>query len=134
MSAVPTVDLWTDLSVPLEKRARAHLDINCAHCHNSKGSANTSGLYLNLENKNKTSYGFCKQPVAAGKGTEGGKFDINPGNPHDSVLYLRLKSKDPSVRMPELGRHLVHKKGVELIYHWIFNLEGSCKEGGVKSF
>ena len=37
---------WADTSAPLEARARAYLDINCSHCHNPNGAADTSGLNL----------------------------------------------------------------------------------------
>ena len=32
----------------INDRARAWLDINCAHCHQKGGPAETSGLFLNL--------------------------------------------------------------------------------------
>jgi uncharacterized repeat protein (TIGR03806 family) len=37
---------WQDDSAPLDKRVRAYLDVNCAHCHNPAGFA--SGQKLNL--------------------------------------------------------------------------------------
>jgi len=40
-----TVD-WTNISASLDQRARAYLDINCAHCHNKVGPADTSGLHF----------------------------------------------------------------------------------------
>ena len=35
----------------LDRRAREWLDINCTHCHQRGGLAETSGLYLNLKEK-----------------------------------------------------------------------------------
>jgi len=40
---------WSDPSASLEARSRAYLDVNCAHCHNSKGFASGSNLYMNYE-------------------------------------------------------------------------------------
>ena len=45
--SAPTDVSWTDQSASLEARARAYLDVNCGHCHNPTGPADTSGLYLN---------------------------------------------------------------------------------------
>ena len=42
----PRNAVWNDERQPVEARARAYLDINCGHCHNGKGPANTSGLWL----------------------------------------------------------------------------------------
>lgn len=117
---------WEDESVPIQNRAKAYLDANCAHCHNPDGPGNTSGLFLSYENEDLTSYGFCKKPVASGNGSSGARYDISPGDPHDSILYLRMNSTDPSVMMPELGRSLVHKQAVALIFDWISGLERSC--------
>jgi len=47
-ASVPRNADWQDPTQPLERRARAYLDINCGHCHNPKGPANTSGLTLDI--------------------------------------------------------------------------------------
>ncbi len=39
---------WRDVAQPLDARARAYLDINCGHCHNAKGPANTTALDLTI--------------------------------------------------------------------------------------
>lgn len=103
----------------LEERARAWLDINCAHCHNPKGPAMTSGLNLSVDETNPTALGINKKPVAAGRGSGNFDFDIVKGNPNKSILVYRMKSTDPGVMMPEVGRRTTHKEGVELVKTWI---------------
>ena len=49
--------------------ARVYLDVNCAHCHNPAGAADTSALHLNLDAPLNRLYGICKPPVAVGRGT-----------------------------------------------------------------
>ncbi|WP_271409449.1 SO2930 family diheme c-type cytochrome [Pseudomonas sp. Q1-7] len=110
----------------LERQARSYLDINCGHCHNPKGPARTSGLYLDPATPLGIPYGLCKQPVAAGKGSGDRLVDIHPGQPEASVLIYRVESTDPSVMMPELGRSTVHREGVELLSRWIARLPGDC--------
>jgi uncharacterized repeat protein (TIGR03806 family) len=108
----------------LDARARAWLDINCAYCHNSNGgAARTSGLYLEL---GQIDPGFCKPPVAAGRGSGGRAYAIVPGNPDASFLLYRLESTEPEVKMPELGRNLVDAEGVALIREWIAAMPGTC--------
>ena len=103
----------------LDQRARAWLDINCAHCHQRGGPAETSGLYLNLEEKDSSKLGVFKPPVAAGRGSGNRNYNIVPGRPEDSILEYRIASTDPGVMMPELNRKLVHHEGVKLIQEWI---------------
>ncbi|MBX7181770.1 MAG: hypothetical protein K1X82_06645 [Bacteroidia bacterium] len=120
---------WNDASSgSLEERAKAYLDINCAHCHNPKGRGNTSGLDLRYENQDLVSYGLCKSPIAAGRGAGDMLYDIHPKHPERSILLYRMKSTDPGELMPEIGRQLVHKEGVELINEWISSMkESDCK-------
>lgn len=110
----------------LEARARAYLDINCGHCHSPTGAAITSGLWLEASVSDRLKLGFCKQPVAAGKGTGNHMYDIAPGHADASVLTFRMDSDDPSVMMPELGRSVVHREGVRLIREWIDAQHGTC--------
>ncbi|MFN0249349.1 MAG: SO2930 family diheme c-type cytochrome [Kofleriaceae bacterium] len=110
----------------LDERARAWLDINCAHCHNPNGAARTSGLYLDLAQADPFDLGVCKPPVAAGGGSGGRLFGIVPGKPDDSILMFRLESAEADVKMPEIGRNLVDVEGSALIREWIAAMPGGC--------
>lgn len=106
----------------LDQRARAWLDINCAHCHNPKGPAFTSGLDLLYHQEEPFRYGVMKPPVAAGRaGTR--LYSIVPGKPDESILQQRIESVDPGVMMPQLPRRVVHDEGVALIREWITSME-----------
>ncbi|MEO6103700.1 MAG: hypothetical protein ABIP44_08695, partial [Pseudoxanthomonas sp.] len=115
-----------DHSASIEARARAYLDVNCGHCHSPTGPAITSGMWLDAAISDPLKLGFCKQPVAAGKGTGNRMYDVAPGAADASVLIFRMDSDDPSVMMPELGRSVVHKEGVRLIREWIDSQHGTC--------
>lgn len=118
---------WSDpTSGSLERRARAYLDANCAHCHNPAGAADTSALHLNLEAPVDRLFGICKTPVAVGRGSGDRPFDIFPGRPDDSILVYRMEQTDPAIAMPELGRATVHGEGVRVIRDWISSLNGNC--------
>jgi uncharacterized repeat protein (TIGR03806 family) len=125
----PKNPVWNDPKTgSLQDRAKAYLDINCAHCHNPKGRGNTSGLDLRYENNDMNSYGMCKSPIAAGRGAGDMLYDIHPGHPERSILLYRIESTDPGELMPEIGRQLQHREGVALIREWISSLdESSCK-------
>ena len=46
-------------------------------------------------------------------------FIIEPGKPERSILINRMKSTDPGIAMPEVGRAAVHDEGVALLEQWI---------------
>ena len=117
---------WQSQTTGIEARARAYLDVNCAHCHNADGAADTSGLNLEYANIDSTSLGICKPAVAAGPGAPYA-FDIEPGRPDISNMMVRVGSTKPAVMMPELGRSLVHIEGYNLIAAWITALGGKCQ-------
>ncbi len=133
LGELPAIDdiaraaVWTDDTVSIDERARAYLDINCAHCHNSEGPADTSGLFLEPATRLGTEVGVCKAPIAAGSGTGGRRVGIAPGEPDASIFIYRMESTDPGEMMPEVGRSLVHAEGVELISAWIETLTGECR-------
>lgn len=118
---------WHDARETVEARARAYLDINCAHCHNAVGPADTSGLLLEPDSPAGMSLGRCKLPIAAGTGTGDRKYGIVPGQPDQSIFTYRMASTNPAVMMPELGRSLAHSEGVALIEDWIADMQGSCE-------
>lgn len=124
---VPESARWADPgAATIDERARAYLDINCAHCHSTAGAADTSGLYLNIEAAVDRNFGICKSPTAVGQGSGNRLYDIHPGKPDESILMYRMERTDPAIAMPELGRSTVHTEGVALISQWITSLEGDC--------
>jgi uncharacterized repeat protein (TIGR03806 family) len=112
-----------DARAPLAARARAYLDINCAHCHSRAGMASNSGLYLGFDEPDPVARGRLKRPVAAGRGSAGLAFDILPGQPDQSILLHRMASTEPGIAMPELGRTLAHDEGVALIRAYIAEMK-----------
>ena len=128
----PTLPVWDDpASGTTAERARAYLDVNCAHCHNPAGSASNSGLFLRWTDAVTVNYGINKRPTAAGRGSGGHAFAIAPGYPDNSFLITRLESLDPGVAMPEVGRSTIHKEGAALLRQWIAempkNVQGTGK-------
>jgi uncharacterized repeat protein (TIGR03806 family) len=110
----------------LQQRAKAYLDVNCAHCHNAAGAADTSALHLNIDAPVDRLFGICKTPVAVGRGSGDRSYDIFPGRPDQSIVTFRMEHSDPAIAMPELGRSVVHVEGVRLIRDWISSLNGDC--------
>jgi len=127
LAALPKAADWHDTKLPVELRARAYLDINCAHCHNTSGPASTTALNLQPFLAPDLHLGLCKPPVAAGKGTGNRLFDIVPGDPDASIMLYRLASAEAGEMMPELGRSTAHAEGVALIREWVAAMKGGCE-------
>lgn len=120
----PKVATWDDANTgSMHDRALAYLDINCGHCHNTKGAANTSGLHLVADNELDLTMGVYKATVSAGAGTGDLQYSIVPNHPEASIMVYRMNSTNPGAMMPEVGRRLVHDEGVALISDWIKNME-----------
>ena len=114
---------WADPKhFSLTQRARAYLDVNCAHCHTKGGDAYNTGLFLEYEQKIPDHLGMKKAPVSAGGGAGGLDYDVIPGYADHSILLYRMNSTEAGTAMPELARTVVHKEGVKLIREWINSL------------
>ena len=81
--------VWNDAAFTLEERARAYLEVNCAHCHNANG--------------------FCSQS----------KFRPSYEVPLNETAIPKKKEKIlefiRSGRMPLLGTTIVHEEGLQLL-------------------
>ncbi len=120
----PRMPVWNDPATgSVRERARAYLEMNCATCHRPEGIAYTSGLDLMFTQRLPIRYGVFKAPAAAGRGVGNWRFAIEPGRPERSFLVHRMRSTDPGVRMPMVGRGLVHEEGVALIEQWIAEMK-----------
>jgi uncharacterized repeat protein (TIGR03806 family) len=122
----PRSESWQDPSAALDQRALAYLNMQCGHCHNPEGAADTSGLILDNSQMLAINRGVCKPPVAAGGGAGDLRYGIVPGQPEQSILLYRMRSDKPDEMMPELGRSLIHSEGVDLISRWIAEMPGAC--------
>ncbi len=122
-SIAPRAAVFDDPSTgSLELRARSYLDINCAHCHNQGGAARSTGVYFAFSETTPTHLGICKSPTAAGRGTGDFHEVIAPGHADESILTFRMKSTEPEIAMPELGRRRVHQEALNVISEWINSL------------
>lgn len=118
--SAPKLAVWNDPATgDLDQRARAWLEINCAHCHNAKGPARTSGLELTYDQTDPEKLGVWKTPIAVGRGGGGRRYSIVPGRPDESILLYRIESLDAGVMMPEVARRMIDVEGVDLIRQWI---------------
>jgi len=125
----PRVADWTNTELyNIHERSMAYLDINCGHCHNPDGAANTSGLTLQVDAAIDLSLGIYKPTVSAGAGTGGYTYSIVPGNPEESIMIYSMNSDNPGAMMPEVGRRLVHDEGVSLISEWIADMDPNAYE------
>lgn len=124
-SAVNAMPNYNDTSQSLDLRARAYLDINCAHCHSEETHCAYRPMRFDFsDTEDFTNLGVCVDPDT-NLGSDLGHI-IEPRNARNSVLHFRLNSTEPSNRMPLLGRATIHTEGVELIEAWINTLTNTC--------
>lgn len=93
LSGIEKLPEWDNPLYPLSKRARAYLDINCAHCHYPAGVASDKDLNLLYETP------FAKTDIKNQK--------------HN--IPERMTSSWADERMPRIGTNEIHSEGVELI-------------------
>lgn len=87
----------SDASEPIDKRARAYLDVNCAHCHNQGGFASGSNVFFSYD------LSFDETRIA---------------NKKSGILNILSKGD-----MPKLGTTLVDEDGLALIKTYIESLK-----------
>ena len=120
LDSVPKSPIWDKRGTgSIKERTRTWLDVNCAPCHNPEGSAIMSGLDLSVHQITPVKFGVYKPPIAAGLGSGGYRFSIEPGTSQNSFLLFRIRSTDPGIMMPPIGRGLVDKEGTTLVSQWI---------------
>lgn len=120
---VPALPDWQDSeNFDLNQRARAYLDLNCAHCHKEGAAASYTGFWVDYDQTDNAHLGFYKKPIAANAGAGPFTYDIVPGKADSSIVIYRMNSSKVGIAMPELARSIVHTEGVQLIRDWINNM------------
>ena len=101
-SSVNVLPKWDDPSESLSRRARAYMDINCAHCHIQGGYCEEqSSLRLAFE-------------------TPYGESSISERR---SSILVRIQNTIPEYGMPLIGTTILHDEGVALLIDYINSLE-----------
>jgi len=116
---------WEDESQPLELRARAYIDINCAHCHIPGAGCDYTPMNLAYnQTSSPINLGVCVEPVDFVSGNQ--EYIIEKQDPFRSLLYFRIQTTIPAEMMPPVGRSFTHREGVQLIEDYINSPEGTC--------
>ena len=107
-------------SAPLQERVRSYLDANCSMCHNPgrRFAAFDTRIERLIE----------EQGIVEGHAyhlSEHGAEAriIKSGDLAQSMLYLRMTSREPHLRMPPLGSTVVDERARQVIAEWIGGLK-----------
>jgi hypothetical protein len=100
-SNISVLPNWEDETLLIKDRARAYMDVNCAHCHQPGGSVSTG---FNLDFRLET-------PL-----NDTGIY-VNRGE-----IIARFGSTIPTYLMPQLGRTVVHQEALTMLEEYIDSL------------
>jgi hypothetical protein len=106
-------------SNPVEDRARAFLDVNCAYCHRPGGAA--ADFDARWETP-LTHQALINAPARINFGIDQAR-QIAPKDPWRSMALLRLATLE-EIKMPPLGHEQIDSQGVALLREWIATLPG----------
>ncbi|MFS4493972.1 PQQ-dependent sugar dehydrogenase [Maribacter sp. 2308TA10-17] len=109
-----------DPTASLDEKARSYLDLNCAYCHRP-GTGNRGDFNLSL-NLDILQTGVLTANPYLPLGILNERI-VDPGNTATSILYHRLNSTDPAVRMPPIAKNEIDVVAVQLIDDWINQLD-----------
>ncbi len=124
-SAINTVVDWRDGSQSLNDRVRAYLDMNCAHCHSTGRHCDYRPMRFAWgETTDPLNLGICVAPQDPIDPSQ--TYIVARGNRNRSMLYYRLNSVDEAVRMPLMGRSVIHEEALDLIGQWIDSMGPPC--------
>lgn len=105
-----------------EMKARAYLETNCAHCHNRKGIAKQTGLWVDIYRRVGTQWGVCKTAVTSGSASDGRQFLFQPTVSDNSIISYRIGTSLAGQRMPPVARSVNHGEAVAIINDWVNNV------------
>ena len=122
ISSYARLSALTNLSATLEERARSYLDANCAHCHRPGGSGPTMDARFDTIPANQN---IINAVLAKGNLGYDNARVVVPKDLYRSVLWDRMISTNPAIKMPALARNLVDTSAVQVIGDWINSLSGT---------
>ncbi len=122
---IETTAKWDDPNVDINDRVRAYVDMNCAHCHSDDKHCDYRPMrFAWSETSDPVNLGVCVPPDD--QLTPDLTHIVARGFTQRSMLYYRASSTDETVRMPLLGRTVVHTEAVQLFGDWITAMSPPC--------
>lgn len=109
-SGLPRFPNIRDESASPEARAKAYLEVNCAHCHNPSPEAMCSFTGIDFR------AGHLNIEELVGSG------HLVKGSRARSEIYNRMDSVVPGTRMPYIGSRLKDAAALDVIGRWIDGL------------
>ena len=127
---VLTVDIpLSDAVVPgndVERAALGYMHANCSHCHSDGRYCDYRPMRFNwTQTIDPAMLGVCVEPHDPLLPIH--SHIVKPGNLEKSLLYYRVDSDLDGIRMPLLGRTLIHEEARQLIEDWILSLTEVCE-------
>jgi uncharacterized repeat protein (TIGR03806 family) len=110
----------SDEKAPLEDRARAYMQGNCAHCHRMWGGGIAS-FQLQYTLPLARTQTVNAPPEHGDFGIEGAKI-LAPGAPEKSMLLHRMTLLGQG-RMPHIASSVIDEEGVKLLKEWISKMK-----------
>jgi uncharacterized repeat protein (TIGR03806 family) len=107
-----------------DERARGYLHANCSNCHRAGSGAGAATIDLRVDRSLDATRTCNVAPQGGDLGVAGAKI-VAPGDPSRSTLVARMRSLDPTLRMPQLATRVVDEVGVAAVEAWIRGLP-SC--------
>jgi len=114
-----------DSSEILDRRARAYMHVNCAHCHR-RGGGGTAAMDVRFDLRLDQTDLLGQRPTQGAFGIHAAEV-VAPGDPFRSVLLYRM-AKLGRGRMPYIGSTVVDRAGLQLLHDWIAALPPSGPE------
>ena len=122
---IETMVKWDDPAERLLDRVRSYVDMNCSHCHaNDRHCDYRPMRFAWSETVDIENLGVCVAPDEPILPQH--THIVKPGNLERSLLHYRIAATDETVRMPLLGRTVVHEEGKALIEAWIESMSQPC--------
>lgn len=106
---------------PSGRAALGYLHGNCSGCHNRSGPLAELGLSF-VVGADGVPDALATAPGRTAHYQPSGADEVTvaaPGDPAESLLLRRLISRQPLLRMPPLGTHMVDRDAIALVAGWI---------------
>jgi hypothetical protein len=115
-------------SSPVERAALGYLHGNCGNCHNDDGPLAVLEMTLAQRVASPESSNAVRSSTVGvesefhARGAPAGAPRIAPGHVAESVIAMRMGTRDPLQQMPPLGTSAVDAEALRLIDRWIESL------------